>query len=208
MKKKGTILMIIGLLLIAAALALLIYNKIDNDRAEREAQKVLDELSVMIENNAQDRQSDAEREAEQLRELQNRMLTATVDGYDYIGQLIIPDADISLPVMDTWDYTRLEIALCRYTGTYYKNDLIICGHNYHPFSNIKTLDIGADVYLITVSGRTIHYTVSNREEIQPTAIDQMTGGSDEWDLTLFTCNFSGTVRCAVRCIRAADLISE
>lgn len=66
--------------------------------------------------------------------------------------------------------------------------------------------------LITnVDGLTIRYIVTNRETVEPTAVEQMienTSNSEtsllDWDLTLFTCNLGGQTRCAVRCSRAAD----
>ena len=72
---------------------------------------------------------------------------------------------------------------------------------------------GADVYLITVDCRVYHYQVTNRETLQPGAVENMientnntTDGTvtNEWDLTLFTCNTGGQTRCAVRCARIRE----
>ena len=88
---------------------------------------------------------------------------------------------------------------------------MICAHNYAShFSPIKWIGIGTDVYFITVDQVVYHYTVSNRETVQPTAIEEMIrnqnnagedGVNSQWDLTLFTCNTGGQTRCAVRCDR-------
>jgi sortase A len=40
--------------------------------------------------------------------------------------------------------------------------------------------------------------VAEVEEVKPTDIEQMKEG--DWDLTLFTCNKSGKMRVAVRCV--------
>ena len=37
------------------------------------------------------------------------------------------------------------------------------------------------------------------ETLAPTAVDEMTGG--DWDLTLFTCTYSGQARVTVRCVK-------
>ena len=58
------------------------------------------------------------------------MPTFTVDGYNYIGILEIPSLELTFSVMDGWDYTRLKISLCVYSGSYKTNDLVICAHNY------------------------------------------------------------------------------
>ena len=141
------------------------------------------------------------------------MPVTLVDGFQYIGILEIPSLGIRLPVMDTWDYDRLRISPCLYSGSYYTDDMVICGHNYQRhFSPIKGVDIDADVYFITADKVIYHYTVSNRETVQPTSVEQMIrnmnnrdpedGDMEDWDLTLFTCNTGGQTRCAVRCIRA------
>ena len=204
--------MILGLLLMAAALGLVLFNKWDSDRAGKESAQVLETLTEVIEENVEEYVSAAEDGevrppsmkavyAEQ-RRIYPEMATEEVDGYLYIGVLDIPSLDISLPVMAEWDYDRLSIAPCRYEGSYYTDDLVICGHNYEKhFSPIKWIDIGAEVYFTTVEGETYRYTVSNRETVQPTAIEDMISG-DDWDLTLFTCNTGGQTRCAVRCQRA------
>ena len=120
--------------------------------------------------------------------------------------------DVSLPVMNEWDYTRLKISPCRFTGSYYSDDLVICAHNYmRHLGPLLQIGIGEDIYFTSVDGLTIHYIVTNRETVEPTAVEQMienTSNSEtsllDWDLTLFTCNLGGQTRCAVRCSRAAD----
>lgn len=135
-----------------------------------------------------------------------------IDGYEYIGILEIPSLGLTLPVMKEWDYDRLKISPCRFTGSYYTDDLVICAHNYAKhFSPIKWIEIGADVYFTNVEGLTIHYIVTNRETVEPTDVATMIENSKnsetskmEWDMTLFTCNTGGQTRCAVRCSRAQE----
>lgn len=136
------------------------------------------------------------------------MPTTVIDGYSYIGFLEIPSLSLSLPVMTDWDYNRLKVSPCRYSGSYYTDDLVICGHNYaRHFSPIKWISMGADVYFTNVNGESIHYITSNIETVKPTNIDSMIdninngGNGNDWDMTLFTCNTGGQTRCAVRCTR-------
>ena len=142
------------------------------------------------------------------------MPTFTVDGYNYIGILEIPSLELTFSVMDGWDYTRLKISPCVYSGSYKTNDLVICAHNYaRHFSPVKWIDMGADVYLITVDRKVYHYRVTNRETVQPDSVEHMIENTNntadgsvtnEWDLTLLTCNTGGQTRCAVRCGRASE----
>jgi LPXTG-site transpeptidase (sortase) family protein len=121
--------------------------------------------------------------------------------------------DKKLPVLEDWSYENLKISPCRYSGGYYTDDLVICGHNYYRhFTPVKdNLGMGEDVYFTSVEGLTIHYVVTNRETVEPTAVEQMienTSNSEtsllDWDMTLFTCNLGGQTRCAVRCSRVEE----
>lgn len=204
-RKIGNTLILLGLLLLLGAGGLTAYNIWDGIRAERTSQHIIQEMDIgqaLVE--ALDREPDDDPE----------MPVIEVEGYYYIGILEIPSLQLTLPVMDRWDYTRLKISPCVYSGSYKTDDLVICAHNYaRHFSPVKRIDIGADVYLITVDCRVYHYQVTNRETLQPAAVENMientnntTDGTvtNEWDLTLFTCNTGGQTRCAVRCARIRE----
>ena len=175
-RKIGNTLILLGLLLLLGAGGLTAYNIWDGIRAERASQHIIQEMDI--------------------------------------GQDLVEALDLTLPVMDRWDYTRLKISPCVYSGSYKTDDLVICAHNYaRHFSPVKRIDIGADVYLITVDCRVYHYQVTNRETLQPGSVENMientnntTDGTvtNEWDLTLFTCNTGGQTRCAVRCARIRE----
>lgn len=204
MKKAGTLFITLGLLLIAAALALVLHNRIEADEAGRNAEGVLTELSdVMRErlesNTPVETSLPAAAAAEDIVPV---MPTETIDGNRYIGIIEIPGLGISLPVGENWSDDLLQLSPCRYSGSYYTNDLVICGHNYERhFSPIKNIQQEEMVYFITVEGERYAYSVVERETIQPEEIDKMIGKEDiPWDLTLFTCNNGGESRCAVRCI--------
>lgn len=192
--RNGLRLITIGLLLIAAAFILVLYNIWDANRAKKASDQIVKNLEDGIPDNQQDFPYDGE------------MPTIEIDGYSYIGILDIPDLDLHLPVMADWDYKRLKISPCRYSGSYFMDDMVICAHNYAKhFSPIKWIDIGSEVYFTNVNGQVYHYQVSNRETIQPTAVEDMIDNTKEdWDLTLFTCNTNGRTRCAVRCIKMQE----
>ena len=200
----GNILIILGLLLSAASIGLTVYNLWDAERAAQESNAIADILIKEIGDDFVDGIT-----VLPYTDPNTPMPTKMIDGYEYIGILEIPSESLTLPVMSKWDYDRLKIAPCRFTGSYYSNDLVICGHNYSKhFSPIKWMDIGEDIYFINVEGLTIHYIVVNRETLQPTDVDLMVDNKNnnkestmDWDMTLFTCNIGGQTRCAVRCSR-------
>ncbi|MGN0972066.1 MAG: sortase, partial [Aristaeellaceae bacterium] len=51
-----------------------------------------------------------------------------IDGQAYIGMMSIPKLGLELPVISEWSYPKLKLAPCRYTGSVYRDDMIICGH--------------------------------------------------------------------------------
>ena len=199
---SGSVLIFLGLIMILGALGLTAYNIWDAKRAEEAANQISDVLIDKI------KEDDSAIQMPMF-DPDTPMPVEVIDGYEYIGILEIPDLDLTLPVMNEWDYTRLKISPCRFTGSYYADDLVICGHNYAKhFSPIKWIDISADVYFTNVEGLTIHYIVTNREPVEPTDVELMidnihnsTSSTMDWDMTLFTCNTGGQTRCAVRCSR-------
>ena len=123
----SVIFMLVGVLCVVAAFWLVKYNQDESEAAGKDSARVLDSLQVTISDNIGEPSTVSPYEA-----LSDnpQMSVEFIEGYNYIGVLEIPSVKILLPVMDTCDYERLSIAPCRFTGTYYTNDLVICGHNY------------------------------------------------------------------------------
>lgn len=211
MKKnsKGNILILLGILMLLGAVGLVAYNFWDANRAKEAAEQISEQLIEKIDENVKSEETAA---PAPYMDPNTPMPVELIDGYEYIGILEIPSEELSLPVMAEWDYDRLKISPCRFVGSYYADDLVICAHNYDlHLGRLLSIDIGVDVYFTNVEGLTIHYIVTNRETVEPTAVEQMienTGNSEtsllDWDLTLFTCNLGGQTRCAVRCSRVKD----
>lgn len=195
--KPGTLLMTIGLLLMAAALVFACFNEIESRKAGETAKVILEELTVP--ETVVDAKPVIHKTMEEKTEPVPDMAVEEINGYDYIGVLEVPSYDLSLPVMAQWDMNRLQISPCVYTGSYFTGDLVICAHNFSThFNMLLSIALGEDIYLTTVDGYRYHYRVDNVETVQPMDIEQMITPTD-WELTLFTCRLGGQTRCAVRC---------
>lgn len=98
----------------------------------------------------------------------------------------------------TYGDSLMKDTFCRYAGGVDTENLVIAGHNYkRHFGKLTNLRIGDEVALTTMDGTTYRYQVEQVETLDSTAIDEMTAG--DYPLTLFTCDYSGQARIAVRC---------
>lgn len=198
-----------GLLLLTAALFLWAYNGQESRRAGDAAQQVITELTQSLtqkaatEGGAAPEQEDAPavKLPEYLLDDQREMPEKTVGGRDYIGVLSIPSLDLELPVLSRWSYPNLKVAPCRYSGSLYRNDLIICAHNYAShFGKLKNLRVGDTAIFTDMDENVVNFQLAAQETIQPEDLEAMEAG--DWDLTLFTCTVGGQSRVTVRFQRA------
>ena len=193
MKHRGRILIVLGLLLIAAAIGLTVFNFWDDQRAAETSEAVLEKLLPdVIDNGGSDGIYPDE------------MPVIEIDGQKYIGVISIPAIGIDLPVNSEWSYPALRNSPCRYFGSAYTDDMVLCAHNYNwHFGKLKTLSYGDKVLFTDVSGNVFTYEVSEVEVLRPTSVEQMLDAK-EWDLSLFTCTIGGATRVTVRCNRLSN----
>lgn len=195
-KQRGLLSITIGLLLIAAALFLVSYNLYDELRAEQAAGQAVNKLEAST--NQEPLASD-ERTVipDYVLSPNMEMPVETINGIDFIGVLRIPALELELPVISEWNYPNLKTAPCRYSGSAYLNNLIICGHNYTShFGRLKTLSEGDIATFTDIDGNVFIYKMVERETLNPTDIEGMESGN--WDLTLFTCTVGGQSRVTIR----------
>lgn len=121
------------------------------------------------------------------------------DSIGYYGIVEIPALNLKLPVNDEWSSANSQISPCRYTGSAYDKDLIIAAHNYsNHFGNIGSLSNGDSVYFTDATGYKYCYEVDKIEILDGTDVAKMQ--NKKYDLTLFTCTYSGAQRVTVRCL--------
>lgn len=195
---KFTVLMVIGLLLVLSALGLTGYNiqdeKTADETAERTVTMLKEEIVPVEEQDLPERMV-----PDYILDPNKVMPVEVVDGQRYVGYLSIPALGLDLPVIEEWSYPALKLAPCRYYGTPYMGTMVIAAHNYRlHFGKITNLVPGDLIQFTDVDGYLFQYRVVGMEELDPDQTKDM--NSDEWNLTLFTCNMSGQRRYAVRCV--------
>lgn len=192
----------IGLLLIAAALFLVSYNLYDELRAEQSARQAVTQLDAYLPAEAapealSDSAGDRTVIPDYVLSPNMEMPVETINGIDFVGVLRIPALELELPIISEWNYPNLKTAPCRYSGSAYLNNLIICGHNYTShFGTLKNLWEGDIATFTDIDGNVFIYKMVERETLNPTDIEGMESGN--WDLTLFTCTVGGQSRVTIR----------
>lgn len=193
--RRGNLCILIGIVLIMAALGLAVYNITDEKNAFDSSSEVL----IQIQPEIIEAESFGETVPDYVSFPDMEMPVKEIDGNDYIGVLNFPGFDMEMPVMSDWSYPKLKISPCRYAGSAYKNDMIICAHNYDcHFGVLKSMTLGEIVTFTDMDGNEFLYEVAEIEILDPFATEEMTSGN--WDLTLFTCTYGGQDRVTVRCM--------
>lgn len=209
--KSGRVLIIIGLLLIAAALCLIVYNVHESDRAGRESDAVLAELEPFISDTHEYDASQSistEGSSAEAVEYPDYILDPTrslpvqnVGGNNYVGVISLPSIGRRFPVFAEWSYSALKTAPCLFSGSPYQDNMVICAHNYtRHFGRIRYMNVGDEVTFTDMDGNLFRYEVAEILTIGASSVSQMITPTT-WDLALFTCNMSGNARVTVRCVR-------
>ena len=195
MNKLGKLFITLGVILIVISISMLIYNKYEDINAGISSKDVL----AIIENTMDEINQENDLDIF-VNDYFKEMETTSIKGYDYIGKIIIPKLSLELPIMSEYDYDRLKIAPCRYYGSIYTNDLIICGHSYKThfryLNKLKSKDL---VVFTDVNNINYTYEVLEIEVLEKTDVEKMI--NNDYDLTLYTCTNGGIDRLAIRCNR-------
>lgn len=231
-KRKGTVLMALGLVLMLMALGLTVYNMRTEMQAGETSALVVEQLRVQC---AEQRSTATPVPAvtpevvpemvteatdvpyatqtalplvslapDYIRFPEMEMPTVEMDGEMYIGTVEIPELGLVLPVMSEWSYPRLKKAPCRFSGSAYTGDLIVIAHNYvSHFGNLKKLRPGATVRFVDMAGNVFCYEVAETEILKPDQIEALQG--TDYPLTLLTCTLGGETRVTVRCDKVMEI---
>lgn len=199
-KKSGTILILLGAVLILSALSLALWNHAEDQMAGSQSANALDQLRDHVSAAVLTGAPEISSETTLPKTRPSEMETITMDGYEYIGYLAIPALELELPVMAQWDYARLQIAPCRESGSTTTNDLVIAAHNFDShFGRLRQLQPGDMVTFTEVDGFLNSYCVETCQILQPEQVEDVLLSG--YDLVLYTCTKGGTTRVVLYCNR-------
>ena len=211
--RKSRIFKIAGFIMLAAAIGLAAVNRHTEKKAGEFSAAVITELKKSVpEAKAEFSEEDVALLLPEEIEYPDYVLNPFMDlplvkieDYEYCGTVSIPSLSIELPVINEWSYPALRVSPCRYEGTPYLNNMIICAHNYSThFGEIKNLSIGEEIYFTDNEGNVFRYRVTELETLGPWDSDEMINGN--YGLTLFTCTIGGRTRVVVRCEKHSNRI--
>ena len=188
MNKKGLIFIFIGVLCIITALAFFIHNSAETQNAYESSARITYKLRTQL--------AEKEQSSDNVLPTDNpdrEMPAVRIDGKRYAGILEIPSLGIELPVAESFSYAALQQTPCIYSGSVYKDNLVIAAHNYDVhFGRIGSLGFDYDVIFTDIESNRYTFKTFDIETLNP---DQYTAlvekqSKNDWDLTLFTCNYS------------------
>lgn len=201
--------MFAGLLLMAAALFLTLYNLNEQQNGYEAAVMVAVELNESIPETIPDPPKAATRQEAALLEAveppfilhpELPMPESEIDGNSYVGIIEIPALNLALPVMSESSDEKLKISPCRFWGSVYTHDMVISAHNYERhFGRLKDLPLGSEVRFTDMDGNVFLYQTVEDETLRRAAVPEMCAPNENWDLTLFTCTVGGKTRFTLRC---------
>lgn len=110
LKKRGNLLIALGLLLLIGAAGLTVYNLNVDKNAGQEAVAVVDDLNALL----AETEIQVKSEPGWISDTEQRLLE--LDGRSYLGLITIPTLELQLPVQNEWSYPNLKISPCRMQG--------------------------------------------------------------------------------------------
>ena len=196
-RSQSGAMLIVGIICVSSALCLVLYNGWDDMRAGSDASNECATIMRILP--GPDDKTDNRLESKKNTPITvTEMPTKRVQNADFSAVLSIPSLSLELPVRDTWSYPGLRRSPCRFTGSAYTDDLVICGHNYGAhFGKLKNLTKGSEIVVTAMNGDVFSYKVEKVTELSGYAYNEMI--DSEYDLTLFTCSIGGSKRVTVRC---------
>ncbi len=212
MKKLSSIIIAAGILCLAAAAAIAFYNQYTANKAGETSESILEkiengEAGIVSFTDTDEAPQTADTQGEEAGDnisdgLSNSFVSDSaysVGEWMICGTLEIPVIGLKLPVMAEYSEALLRLAPCRYTDNGVPPDkLVIAGHNFNEhFGYLGNLVNGDSVFFTDAEGKRRETKVVYIGQVESNDFAAVSEG--DWELAMFTCNFSGEKRVLVCC---------
>lgn len=190
MKRKLSAPLLLGLVLVVAALSIGAFFGIRMALGNRKCQTAVTKLETLLPQRTRGVPGTY---------TQTDMPVLEIDGTDYVALLQVPDFNVKLPVSDAWDQKNLYATPSRFSGSAYDGTLVIGGGNdLQKFSFCNQIDIGATVIITDMTGAEFTYSVATVDRAKHAESQWLS--QDGYDLTLFCQDVMSLEYIAVRCV--------
>ena len=198
-RKLSSLLIGLGILMLLGGAGLLLHNHWEADQVASFSAWVLPELSEYAA--AAHETASAPPLVTDPKAPAPQMPTAEIEGRRFSGVLRIPAIGYCVPVLDSCTEELLKLGACRFHGSTYSGDLVLCAHNYNQlYKTLSSLKPGDAVQFTDMDGLLWTYEVVDLETLAPDMVTEMNDSA--YDLTFFTCTYGGQARLTLRCVQS------
>lgn len=177
-KKLTRLIMVLGILLIAASAVTVVFTQTAQKSAAEEARQTAEYLLTLmpeIQAGAPDGRTDTQ------------MPVIELEGTDFAGVVEVPVYDTMLPMGNTWSRHSVSKHPCRFSGSPYDSSLILGGSgNQGQFDFMKWITGGDLVTVTDMTGLRFSYLVSDVLKTKDVSSENLL--SMDADLVLFAGN--------------------
>ena len=109
------------------------------------------------------------------------------------GKIEIPKTGVNMPILANQTVGGMEIAACMLFSSGSLNNsgkTLITGHNYRNgklFSNNNNLQVGDLIYITTLDGKMLEYTIYNKIITNPEDVSFLMNKSEDVEIFLSSC---------------------
>lgn len=177
---KNKICNIILVILVIAFISLILYigiKYIEHKSEENKLQDVVSEFKNKLE----------------ITNKESNEIELEYNGYKVVGIINIPKLKIKFPILDKTNDDTMKVSVTKFWGNNVNDigNFTIAGHNNLDgtmFSNIKKLNIGDEIELTDLSGKTLKYEIFDKYVIDPNDIScTKSVYKNKKEVTLITC---------------------
>lgn len=185
--RKFPLLLVLGLVLILAALCLALVFSLRMARVNRDSKSYWDKITAIL---------PAAHPGLPLNT--GDMPALELDGTDFVALLEIPAHGVRLPVTSSWQGRTLPALPGRFSGSAYDGTLVLGGFDQsRQFGFCSKIDPGVKLTLTDMTGAVFSYTVTRVDRSQ--SADAAWLQDPDSDLTLFCRSLLSGTYLAVRC---------
>ncbi len=188
-KKVTAIAMVLGVLLIVASMAAMIFNHVSQNKYKEEIPQIVSEIYSLIPE-VMDSVPDAPADI--------TMPVMEIGGQDYVGILEVPAYGKVLPVYGEWNKRKVSRFPCRFTGSIYDGSLIIgTSENPGQFDITKVISGGDEVFFVDMTGLRYKYIVTDIFKTKDVSTSNLK--AQEADLVIFVKSSYGSEYMIINC---------